>query len=378
MKRIIHCFLLLFIMFFVCCSSEDETKAETSVPVPTSMSDATGKTLVVYYSYTGNCRSIVNILTNQLKADVLEILPADKSQRYEANNYAIGTQLLNAIKANTGSASSYPAIDPVNTSLDNYENVIIVTPLWWSQMAAIMQTYLFQNAEEMAGKNVAMIVSSSSSGISGVVADAKRLLPDVVWMGDALHIRDSNRSRASSLIADWLSGLNFQAASVKTMNITIGGKTVAVTLSDNSSAEALYEALLKGPITYEAHDYGNFEKVGELGQSFPRNDEQINTQPGDIILYQGSNLCIYYGTNSWNFTRIGRIEGMTQDELKDFVKAGQGNVSVTLSIGSATAIHEVPASFSSTAEKYISMGGVRVMSPSKGVYIKDGKKVLIL
>ena len=378
MKRIIHCFLLLSIMFFVCCSSEDETKAETSVPVPTSMSDATGKTLVVYYSYTGNCRSIVNILTNQLKADVLEILPADKSQRYEANNYAIGTQLLNAIKANPGSASSYPAIDPVNTSLDNYENVIIVTPLWWSQMAAIMQTYLFQNAEEMAGKNVAMIVSSSSSGISGVVADAKRLLPDVVWMGDALHIRDSNRSRASSLIADWLSGLNFQAASVKTMNITIGGKTVAVTLSDNSSAEALYEALLKGPITYEAHDYGNFEKVGELGQSFPRNDEQINTQPGDIILYQGSNLCIYYGTNSWSFTRIGRIEGMTQDELKDFVKAGQGNVSVTLSIGSATAIHEVPASFSSTAEKYISMGGVRVMSPSKGVYIKDGKKVLIL
>ena len=378
MKRIIHCFLLLSIMFFVCCSSEDETKAETSVPVPTSMSDATGKTLVVYYSYTGNCRSIVNILTNQLKADVLEILPADKSQRYEANNYAIGTQLLNAIKANTGSASSYPAIDPVNTSLDNYENVIIVTPLWWSQMAAIMQTYLFQNAEEMAGKNVAMIVSSSSSGISGVVADAKRLLPDVVWMGDALHIRDSNRSRVSSLIADWLSGLNFQAASVKTMNITISGKTVAVTLSDNSSAEALYEALLKGPITYEAHDYGNFEKVGELGQSFPRNDEQINTQPGDIILYQGSNLCIYYGTNSWSFTRIGRIEGMTQDELKDFVKAGQGNVSVTLSIGSATAIHEVPASFSSTAEKYISMGGVRVMSPSKGVYIKDGKKVLIL
>jgi flavodoxin len=342
------------------------------------MSDATGKTLVVYYSYTGNCRSIVNILTNQLKADVLEILPVDKSQRYEANNYAIGTQLLNAIKANTGSASSYPAIDPVNTSLDNYENVIIVTPLWWSQMAAIMQTYLFQNAEEMAGKNVAMIVSSSSSSISGVVADAKRLLPDVVWMGDALHIRDSNRSRVSSLIADWLSGLNFQAASVKTMNITISGKTVAVTLSDNSSAEALYEALLKGPITYEAHDYGNFEKVGELGQSFPRNDEQINTQPGDIILYQGSNLCIYYGTNSWNFTRIGRIEGMTQDELKDFVKAGQGNVSVTLSIGSATAIHEVPASFSSTAEKYISMGGVRVMSPSKGVYIKDGKKVLII
>ena len=380
MKRIIHCFLLLAAMFFVCCSSEDETKAETPVPAPTPASEnTTGKTLVVYYSYTGNCRTIVNTLTSQLTADVVEIQPADKTQRYEANGYAIGTQLLNAIKANPGSASSYPAIDPVSTSLDDYDNIIIVTPLWWSQMAAIMQTYLFQNADAMSGKHVAMIVSSSSSGISGVVADAKRLLPDVEWMGDALHIRDSNRSRASSLIADWLSTLDLQTASAQVMNITIGGKTVKATLADNSSAQALYEALQQGPITYDAHDYGDFEKVGDLGQSFPRNDEPITTRPGDIILYQGSSLCIYYDTNSWNFTRIGRIEGMTQDELKDFVRAGEGNVSITLSLGNATAIHQVSSNAAALkAEGYISIGGMRVASPSRGVFIKDGKKMLIL
>ena len=380
MKRIIHCFLLLAAMFFVCCSSEDETKAETPVPAPTPASEnSTGKTLVVYYSYTGNCRTIVNTLTSQLTADVVEIQPADKTQRYEANGYAIGTQLLNAIKAKPGSASSYPAIDPVSTSLDDYDNIIIVTPLWWSQMAAIMQTYLFQNADAMSGKHVAMIVSSSSSGISGVVADAKRLLPDVEWMGDALHIRDSNRSRASSLIADWLSTLDLQTASAQVMNITIGGKTVTATLADNSSAQALYEALQQGPITYEAHDYGDFEKVGDLGQSFPRNDESITTRPGDIILYQGSSLCIYYDTNSWNFTRIGRIEGMTQDEIKDFVRAGEGNVSITLSLGNATAIHQVSSNAAALkAEGYISIGGMRVASPSRGIFIKDGKKMLIL
>ena len=380
MKRIIHCFLLLAAMFFVCCSSEDETKAETPVPAPTPASEnTTGKTLVVYYSYTGNCRTIVNTLTSQLTADVVEIQPADKTQRYEANGYAIGTQLLNAIKANPGSASSYPAIDPVSTSLDDYDNIIIVTPLWWSQMAAIMQTYLFQNADAMSGKHVAMIVSSSSSGISGVVADTKRLLPDVEWMGDALHIRDSNRSRASSLIADWLSTLDLQTASAQVMNITIGGKTVSATLADNSSAQALYEALQQGPITYEAHDYGDFEKVGDLGQSFPRNDESITTRPGDIILYQGSSLCIYYDTNSWNFTRIGRIEGMTQDEIKDFVRAGEGNVSITLSLGNATAIHQVSSNAAALkAEGYISIGGMRVASPSRGIFIKDGKKMLIL
>ena len=88
--------------------------------------DAAAKTLVVYYSYTGNCREIVTTLTSKMEADVLEIQPAEKGLRYEANNYALGTQLLNAIKANPNDASSYPAIDPVTTSLSNYQNIIIV------------------------------------------------------------------------------------------------------------------------------------------------------------------------------------------------------------------------------------------------------------
>jgi flavodoxin len=140
--------------------------------------DAMAKTLVVYYSYTNYSREIVTTLTSQIQADVLEIQPAEKGLKYEANGYALGTQLLNAIKANPNDASSYPAIDPVNTSLSDYQTIIIVTPLWWSQMAANMQTYLFNFGPQMAGKNIGLIVSSASSGISGVVADCKRLAPD--------------------------------------------------------------------------------------------------------------------------------------------------------------------------------------------------------
>ena len=139
---------------------------------------ASAKTLVVYYSYANNCREIVTTLTSQIEADVLEIQPAEKGLKYEANGYALGTQLLNAIKAAPNDAGSYPAIDPVNTPLSDYETVIIVTPLWWSQMAAPMQTYLFNYGSQMAGKNIGLIVSSASSGISGVVTDCKRLVPD--------------------------------------------------------------------------------------------------------------------------------------------------------------------------------------------------------
>ena len=171
--------------------------------------DATAKTLVVYYSYTNYCREIVTTLTSQIQADVLEIQPAEKGLKYEANGYALGTKLLNAINANPNDASSYPAIDPVNTSLSDYQTIIIVTPLWWSQMAANIQTYLFNNGGQMAGKNIGLIVSSASSGISGVVADCKRLVPDGKYFSENLWINHSNHSNRSTLIQNWLTAINY-------------------------------------------------------------------------------------------------------------------------------------------------------------------------
>ncbi len=167
------------------------------------------KTLLVYYSYTGNCKAIATALTQQVAADVLEIQPAEEGLKYEANNYALGTQLLNAIKANPNDATSYPAIDPVNVSLNDYQNIIIVTPLWWSQMAAPMQTFLFNYGAQMAGKKIGLIVSSDSSGISGVEADCKRLVANGNYYSKSLWIRSSQVSYAASLISDWLQQINF-------------------------------------------------------------------------------------------------------------------------------------------------------------------------
>lgn len=112
--------------------------------------------------------------------------------------------------------------------------------------------------------------------------------------------------------------------------ITINDKTLTADFADNSSAKALADVLAKSSITYQANDYGNFEKVGDLGQSFPKNDENITTEPGDIILYQGHNLCIYYDQNTWSFTRIAKIKGVSKDELKEFL--GEGEITVTLSV----------------------------------------------
>lgn len=138
---------------------------------------AQAKTLVVYYSYTNNVEHVVNELCRQIDADVLEIQPAEKGLDYTANNYAIGSAQISAIRNNPDNPASYPAINPVNVNLADYDCIIVGAPLWWSNMAAPLQTFLFQHGKEMSGKNIGLIVSSASSGISGVEADAKRLIP---------------------------------------------------------------------------------------------------------------------------------------------------------------------------------------------------------
>lgn len=159
--------------------------------------------------------------------------------------------------------------------------------------------------------------------------------------------------------------------------ITIDGKTLSVELVDNAATQTLVAALKEGDITYEAHDYGGFEKVGALGRSLPTNDTQTTTQAGDVILYSGNQIVLFYGSNSWSYTRLGRMEYSSQAELESFLKAGQGNVMVKLSLSSGTTA--VRSVYGNRLEEgvYYSLNGVRVSNPSKGIYIKNGKKVIL-
>ena len=168
------------------------------------------KTLIIYYSYTNNVEKIVNELKNRIDADIVEIEPAEKGLDYAANNYAIGSAQIAAIRNNPDESSSYPAIDTVNVNLDEYDTLIIAAPLWWSQMAAPLQTYLFHNGKKMTGKNIGLIVSSASSGISGVEADAKRLIPDGHFLRPSLWIRSSQISNASSMLENWLNDIDYE------------------------------------------------------------------------------------------------------------------------------------------------------------------------
>ena len=102
----------------------------------------------------------------------------------------------------------------------------------------------------------------------------------------------------------------------------VNGKVLKILAAENSSADAFLDLLKSGDVPVEMHDYGSFEKVGHLGTTLPRNDEQITTEPGDVILYQGDQITIYYDVNNWSFTRLGKVQDLSQAELKEILGMG--------------------------------------------------------
>lgn len=216
------------------------------------------KTLVAYYSYTNNVERIVNVLRSQIETDVIEIEPAEKGLDYAANNYALGTELLTAIRNNPNDASSYPAIDPVNINMDDYDMVIIAVPLWWSQMAAPFQTFLFHYGPQMKHKHIGIIVSSYSTGISGVVADAKRLIPEGNFVEPNLWIRSSQTANAASLIATWLNDIHYNSLTTNVTSVTMDNDMEIIplhgSLTVNGECNTLAVYNMSGTIMIETTD----------------------------------------------------------------------------------------------------------------------------
>ncbi|MCR4894376.1 MAG: hypothetical protein K5911_06570 [Eubacteriales bacterium] len=117
----------------------------------------------------------------------------------------------------------------------------------------------------------------------------------------------------------------------KTLHLIIGDTQVKVEWEDNESVEALKKLASEGEIVIEMSMYGGFEQVGDIGVSLPRNDRQTVTSPGDIVLYSGDSIVIFYGSNSWSYTSLGRITDKTQEEMEELL--GEGDVTVRIFLG---------------------------------------------
>jgi len=118
-------------------------------------------------------------------------------------------------------------------------------------------------------------------------------------------------------------GENAEETIVPELKMKIDGRELTVIWEDNESVRALAELASASSVTVEMSMYGGFEQVGSLGTSIPRNDIQTTTQKGDIVLYSGNQIVVFYESNSWSYTRLGRIDGLSNSELEDLLGSGE-------------------------------------------------------
>lgn len=334
-KLLLFPFMLLLAMTVTACDSDSPN--DTEQPESNNENDDDEDTpnkneryVVLFASRSGNTETMAKTISESLNCDLLEIIPTvpydedynSMLERAQNEQAAIGQ-------------GNYPAI---NTTVDNFEKydvIFVGYPIWHGHMATPMQAFLHNHADKLKGKRIALFASSGSSGISTSVNEARSLVSDATFT-ETLHLTSGTLSQMSTRITSWLEQLNTSKEEnnnnmdSNTIKLTAGSKTFTATLVENSSTKALKELLAKGDLRIEMSDYGNMEKVGPLGTTLPRNDESITTIAGDLILYQGNSFVIYYAPNTWTFTRLGKIDNTTREEL--LAALGSGNVTVTLSL----------------------------------------------
>ena len=309
--------------------SQTITITKTTEPAPEEPTVTSApRVLAVYFSATGNTKTLAEKIAEAAEADLYELVP-EVPYTSEDLNYSNDTCRANLEQQDE---NARPALTPLAVNTDDYDTIILGYPIWWGTLPKII--YTFAETYDLSGKTILPFCTSGGSAITSSVSALKALCPNSM-------VKEGFRGTGATTdaqIKQWLdeNGFSAQDGSVsdaaqnRTLNIQVGETVFTATLVDNSSAAALKELLAQGPLTIQMHDYGNFEKVGPLGTDLPRNDEQITTEPGDLILYQGNSFVIYYDTNTWNFTRLGKINNATQAELKEAL--GSGDVTVTLSM----------------------------------------------
>lgn len=274
-------------------------------------------TLVVYFSRTGNTKPLAGYAAQYLDADIYEIEAAvpytDADIAYYTNCRADKEQ---------SDPDARPEIAGKIDNITQYKTILLGYPIWHGQAPKIIYTFL--ESYDFSGKTIVPFCTSHSSGVGSSATNLHALAPNAEW-------KDGRRfaiGTSKAAIQEWIDSLGIKQENNR-MKMTINGNPVTVDWEDNDAVSALQNAVKDNPLTIQTSMYGGFEQVGSLGMDLPRNDTQITTQPGDVILYSGNQMVVFYGSNTWAYTRLGKITDKTDAELQTLLS--NGNVTIVIS-----------------------------------------------
>ena len=334
MKKILG--ILLSVVLILClagCSAEPSTESsETTAAQTTGASDSesgvvttsattadiTPETLVgsdklvIYFSATGTTKGIAECIASITGADLYEITAADPYIDEDRD----WTDSDSRCSVEQNDPSVRPEISSSPVSLERYKTIYIGYPIWFGQEPRIMDTFV--ESYNFEGITVIPFCTSGSSGIGQSGQNLAANAGSGNWLEGKRFAGDASEEE----IREWINSMHGE------MVLMINGTEVPVIWEDNDSVKELAE-ISDGSLAIEMSMYGVFEQVGPIGRSITTEDEQITTAPGDIMLYSGDQIVIFYGSNTWSYTRLGGID-LPEQEIADLLSNGDVKISIAI------------------------------------------------
>lgn len=308
-------------------AAEEPTQTEepTTPEEPAQTDEPTDGThiLVACFSATGHTEPLAEYAAELLGANLYEIVAAEPYTEADLAYYTGGR-----CDREQDDPDVRPAISGAVENMDQYDVVLIGHPIWHGQAPRIVSTFL--ESYDFSGKTLTTFCTSASSPLGSSAANLYGLVPEsVTWLESRRFPIGASRED----VAGWLAEIGLtgsEGSEEAALKMRINDVPVTVQWENNESVEALKELVREAPLTINMSMYGGFEQVGPIGSSLPRNDVQTTTAAGDIVLYSGNQIVVFYGSNSWAYTRLGHITDKTAAELAELL--GSENVSVTISV----------------------------------------------
>ena len=293
---------LLFVFSFLSlfgCKKEEERANNTEEKINIT-SDS--NVLVTYFSVTNNTKKLANYAKEHLSCETFEIVP---EQAYTSQDINYNNSDCRANKEQQDD-SARPAIKNKLDDLSKFDTIILGFPIWWGQAPKIMYTFI--ESYNFEGKTILPFCTSGSSPIRSSATNLSKSAPKANWLEGKRFASSTSKEE----IGKWLDDI---IEVKKEMKLLIDEKEISVNWENNESVKALKQIT---PLEIKMNKYGGFEQVGPIGKTIASNDVNYTSNPGDIVLYSSNQIVIFYGSNTWQYTKLGHLD-LEQNEIKSLL-----------------------------------------------------------